>query len=77
MPVWSPDGRHFDFDFEHDGNRDIYVQDTETDEVHRLTNNSESDWDPAWSPDGTQIAFVSSRDGDDNIYVMELLGSCK
>lgn len=74
VPVWSPDGRHFAFDFEHNGNRDIYVQDNETGEAHRLTNNSEDDWDPAWSPDGTQIAFVSERTGSSDIYVMDADG---
>ena len=76
MPVWSPDGRHFAFDFEYDGNRDIYVQDNEADEdaVRRLTDNSEADHSPTWSPDGTQIAFVSERTGSSDIYVMDADG---
>ena len=76
MPVWSPDGRHFAFDFEYDGNRDIYVQDNETeaDAVRRLTDNSEADHSPTWSPDGTQIVFVSDRSGNWDIYVMDADG---
>ena len=70
VPVWSPDRRYFAFDFESDGNRDIYVIDRETDAMRRLTNNSESDRDPAWSPDGKHIAFESNRADDWEIYVM-------
>ena len=72
--VWSPDGRYVAFDSERDGNRDIYLWDMETETERRLTNNSESDWDPAWSPDGTQIAFVSDRSGNWDIYVMDADG---
>ena len=74
VPVWSPDGRYVAFDSERDGNRDIYVIDTDTDEEHRLTNNSESDLAPTWSPDGTQIAFVSRRTDSWDIYVMDADG---
>ena len=76
VPVWSPDRRYIAFDFESDGNRDIYVQDWEAEEdaVRRLTDNSEADWAPAWSPDGTQIAFVSDRSGNWDIYVMDADG---
>ena len=78
VPVWSPDGRYVAFDFESDGNRDIYVIDTETEAVteavRRLTDNSEADWDPAWSPDGKYIAFVSERGGGRDIYVMDADG---
>ena len=76
VPVWSPDGRYIAFDFESDGNRDIYVQDREEEEdaVRRLTDNSEADHSPTWSPDGTQIAFVSERAGSSDIYVMDADG---
>ena len=74
VPVWSPDGRYVAFDFESDGNRDIYVIDTETDAVRRLTDNSEADHSLTWSPDGTQIAFVSERTGSSDIYVMDADG---
>ena len=74
VPVWSPDGRYVAFDSERDGNRDIYLIDTETETEHRLTNNEAYDADPDWSPDGTQIAFVSRRAGNNEIYVMDAAG---
>jgi Tol biopolymer transport system component len=61
--VWSPDGSRLAFfgytdDVSQSGR--IYVVDTETWEVHQLTDEGDSRW-PTWSPDGSRIAFV--RDG--------------
>jgi Tol biopolymer transport system component len=61
--VWSPDGSRLAFfryaDHVASSGR-IYVVDTETWKVQRLTNGGDSRW-PTWSPDGSRIAFV--RDG--------------
>ena len=66
-----------------DGNLEIYVMDADGGIPRRLTNNSDSDWDPSWSPDGKRIVFVSARDGHvdghgasiPDIYAMDADGS--
>ena len=58
-----------------DGNREIYVMDTEGQRVDRLTVNDAIDYFAAWSPDGTEIAFSSERDGDLEIFLMDAYGA--
>lgn len=53
------------------GNFDIYVVDTNGENLRNLTNHSARDLEPAWSPDGRFLAYVSDRDGDFKIYVMD------
>ena len=67
-PVWSPDGQHMAFYSERDGNREIYLMNTDGSGVTRLTNRpNHADWDPAWLPDGRWIVF-SSGDFDTNVF---------
>ena len=73
----SPDGRSIAlsyYDFQ-DGNREIYIMDTDGSNRRNLTQNPASDTDPAWSPDGRFIAFTSDRNGDKDIYVMNADGT--
>ena len=58
-----------------DGDREIYVMDTDGMNQINLTNNPDWDEQPSWSPDGKKIAFVSNRDGNSEIYVMEANGA--
>ena len=63
------------FESRRDGNREIYVMNSDGSEQTRLTNNPALDNCPSWSPDGSKIAFWSERDGNCEIYVMNADGS--
>jgi len=62
------------FHSDRDGNREIYVMNTDGSGQTNLTNNPADDWGPSWSPDG-RLVFVSDRDGNREIYVMNADGS--
>ena len=53
------------------GNFDIYVMNTNGENLRNLTNHPAREWEPTWSPDGRFLAYVSNRDGDFKIYVMD------
>jgi len=44
-----------------DENRDVYVYDTDTKKLDRITKDIYSDYDPSWSRDDSQIYFASQR----------------
>lgn len=61
-PSWSPDGKKIAFSgLDFSGYKDLYIFNTESDELTRLTNDFYDDSDPSWSPDGSQIVFSSDR----------------
>ena len=53
---------------------EIYVMNSDGEDVRRITTNRVTDIWPCWSPDGSQIAFVSIRNGNSDIYVMDANG---
>lgn len=77
---WSPDGTKVAFDFclncNVGMNYNIYLFDTITKNITRLTGHPASDTNPTWSPDGQRIAFVSDRDhpneGGTDIYTLAI-----
>ena len=73
FPSWSPAGR-IAFASSRDGNFEIYVMDSDGNNLQRLTDHEDSDMYPSWSPDG-RIAFASNRDGNFEIYVMDSDGN--
>ena len=73
-PDWSPDGSRIAFVSDRDGNKEIYVMDTDGQNPTNLTNNDSDDWNAVWSPNGRRIAFISNRDGNWQIYVMDADG---
>ena len=55
-PAWSPDGRWLAFNAAIDGpSADVYVYDTLTDTIERLTDGPDQSVDLAWSPDSAYI----------------------
>ncbi len=60
---------------EEDGNKEIYVKNSQDSQPVRLTHNDATDGSPRPSPDGRRVAFVSDRDGNREIYVMNADGS--
>jgi hypothetical protein len=58
-----------------DGDREIYIMETDGTSRFRLTNNQFNDHSPTLSPDGSQIAFVSDRTGSAEIFVMDANGT--
>jgi len=57
-----------------EGNYDIYVLHTGTDELVQLTESAGNNNRPLWSPNGDHIAFFSDRDGNMDLYVMDADG---
>ena len=79
-PAWSPDSRHIAWVSTTDGNDEIYIHDTVTNENRRLTENQDA-WDkhPSFSPDGSRIVFWSNRDSavKKQIWIMSIDGSAQ
>jgi len=53
---------------------DVFLLDTTTDDLARLTSTEGYDAEATISPDGQSIVFTSVRDGDLDIYTMDLDG---
>ena len=70
MNAWSAGTVSFTSD--QAGNLDIYIIDTNGENLINLTNHPADDYSPTWSPDGRSMAYVSERDGNPEIYVMDL-----
>ena len=76
-PAVSPDGRRIAFVSERDGNPEIYLADTRTREVHRLTRSRRADRRPAWAPGGRNIAWQGGRPEMADLHVMNADGTRK
>lgn len=53
----------------------IFIVDSDGNNVARLSPDGVDDYYPMFSPDGTRIAFSSTRDGKTEIYVMDRMAA--
>jgi hypothetical protein len=63
----SPDGSRIAFDSDRDGERGIYVADSDGQNVRRISGDGFAAI-PSWSPDGRTIAFVRAEDGRPKVW---------
>ena len=54
------------------GSKEIYIVDSDGENVRRLTSDGSIALSPAWAPDGTRIAYTSFRSGRPMLYEREL-----
>jgi Tol biopolymer transport system component len=74
-PAFTPDGRRIVFaDDDPVGQPDLWVVDTDGQNLARLTTAPERDVDPSVSPDGRLVAFTSNRGTGHGVYLMPISG---
>jgi TolB protein len=71
--VSSP--RQILFSSNRDGDSDLYLMDSNGNNIINITNNTANDYQGRWSSDGNKIVFVSDRDGNAEIYTMASNGT--
>ena len=73
----SPDAKHalVELADERIGTRDLWLIDTATNAIQRLTTNPATDWRAVFSPDGSSIAFASDRAGASTVFRIPTNGS--
>lgn len=71
----APDTAKIVFTSLRNGNREVYIMDTNGQNEINLTEHPADDIQPTWSPTGEHILFVSNRDGMHDLYLMEPDGS--
>jgi len=56
-----------------DGNKEIYLIDSDGENLRRITSNGALSMSPAWNPAGTEIAYTSDKSGENwRAYVLDL-----
>ena len=63
----SPDGRQIAFDSDRDGERGVYLADSDGKNVRRISGDGFAAI-PSWSPDGNTIAFVRAEPGKPKVW---------
>lgn len=68
LPTLSPDGTSISYVSMLDGQKEIFIIDTDGNNLRNITKHIGDDNCPVWSPNGDQLLFNSERDGKIGIY---------
>ena len=74
-PQFSPAGDKIMFESTRDGNYELYIMDTDGNNLVNLTNSPEKDYRGNFAPDGSSITFTSFRDENFEIYMVDIDGT--
>ena len=73
-PRYSPDGRHITFTSFRSGRPCLYMKNTGTGKISRLTGYRGLNMSPSWAPSGDRLAVTLSKGGTPDIYLIGLDG---
>jgi TolB protein len=71
-PAWRPGARQIAFASWREGNKDLYLVDTDGGHLTRLTAGPGDHEFPAWHPDGRRLAYVRWQEGDADLWELDL-----
>jgi Tol biopolymer transport system component/DNA-binding winged helix-turn-helix (wHTH) protein len=74
QPAFSPDGRRIAFVWIAEGgaSRRIYIKTIGSEEIKRLTTDTDEQFSPVWSPDGRQIAYLAKSKDSLGLYIADI-----
>ena len=73
-PSWSKDGKKLAFVTWWSGQGELYVLDSATGVVKKITDDNDGIYDPVWSPDGSKIAYAKRSNGKHDIWAIDSNG---
>jgi TolB protein len=76
-PRYSPNGRYIVYTSYRTGRPHLYLKDTKTKKIYKLTTFSGLNIAPAWHPDSRHLAVTLSKDGNPDIYIIDIRGRIK
>jgi TolB protein len=76
-PAVSPDGRKVAFICDRGGSPNLYLCDSDGNNMQQLSHSRDAESSPCWSPDSRTICFVSRERGPADLYTISAAGGPK
>ena len=69
---YSPDGKWIAYESDRGGSWNIYLMDSNGQNLEKLTGDKSDDRRPSWHPNGKKLLFESNSDGINELFTIEL-----